>query len=340
VSACQRSGGAKGIRTPDLLNAIQTLSQLSYSPTPDGQYIARAPDLAAGYPGCRGPYHRAMPVDLRRPAAPSATESRRIAALAGGPLQYTLRRSPRSRRLRVTIHPERGVVVAIPPADRRGWARPEPIVEAFLAQRETWIRRHLARQADERSAIARRGPIEDGGLVRYLGELHRVRVIADPGAGRWSFVERRVERAEALLIVHRAAPDGRSPSEVVAAWCRTQADVAIRLAIEAQADALAVTPRGITLRDPRSRWGSASRQGHLSFSWRLILAPPEALETVVVHELAHLRVFGHGPRFWALVEARIPEHRAWRRWLREHSTELHAAFAEPVEPGRADQRGA
>ena len=57
--------------------------------------------------------------------------------------------------------------------------------------------------------------------------------------------------------------------------------------------------RGVSIRDQRTRWGSASRQGRLAFSWRLILAPPEALETVVIHELAHLRVFGHGPRFWA-----------------------------------------
>jgi predicted metal-dependent hydrolase len=64
-------------------------------------------------------------------------------------------------------------------------------------------------------------------------------------------------------------------------------------------------------------------------SWRLILAPPEALETVVVHELAHLRVFGHGPRFWAVVASRRADHLVWRRWLRTHSLELHAALAPP-----------
>jgi predicted metal-dependent hydrolase len=62
------------------------------------------------------------------------------------------------------------------------------------------------------------------------------------------------------------------------------------------------------------------------FSWRLVLAPPEALETVVIHELAHLRVFGHGPRFWSLVASRRPDHAEWRRWLRRHSVELHGAM--------------
>ena len=79
-----------------------------------------------------------------------------------------------------------------------------------------------------------------------------------------------------------------------------------------------------------SRWGSCSTTGALSFSWRLVLAPPEALETVVIHELAHLRVFGHGPRFWSVVASRRPDHAIWRRWLRDHSIELHGALDEPA----------
>ena len=94
-----------------------------------------------------------------------------------------------------------------------------------------------------------------------------------------------------------------------------------------------VSPTAVSLRDPRTRWGSALRAGRLSFSWRLVLAPPEALETVVVHELAHLRVFGHGHKFWDLVAGRRPDHRAWRRWLHDHSTELHSAV------GRGDRAG-
>src|SRR5205814_6509133 len=94
--------------------------------------------------------------------------------------------------------------------------------------------------------------------------------------------------------------------------------------------AMRVDAIAISIRDQRTRWGSASRMGRLAFSWRLILAPPEALETVVVHELAHLRVFGHGPRFWAIVAARRPDHKVWRRWLHDHATELQRALDEDV----------
>jgi predicted metal-dependent hydrolase len=109
-------------------------------------------------------------------------------------------------------------------------------------------------------------------------------------------------------------------------WFRGQARVAIEATVNDHAAALGVHPTALALRDPRSRWGSASREGRLMFSWRLVLAPPEALETVVVHELAHLRVFGHGPAFWRVVASRRPDHLTWRRWLRSHSLELHAAL--------------
>ena len=85
-------------------------------------------------------------------------------------------------------------------------------------------------------------------------------------------------------------------------------------------------PRRVTIRDTTTRWGSCSRKGALSFSWRLVLAPPEALDTVAAHELCHLRVFGHSEPFWALLATRVPDHLAWRRWLRRHSPELHAAL--------------
>jgi hypothetical protein len=127
---------------------------------------------------------------------------------------------------------------------------------------------------------------------------------------------------------------------VLEAWLRDRARELIELEIARHARALGVQPAAVSVRDQRSRWGSASRRRRLSFSWRLVLAPPEALETVVVHELAHLRVFGHGPGFWELVAGRRPDHLVWRRWLRDHSHELHVALgmARSAPEPEADQR--
>jgi predicted metal-dependent hydrolase len=257
---------------------------------------------------------------------------------------YTLRHSPRSRHLRITIDHEQGLVVTVPPPTRRGWAHPEARIEAFLREREAWIRRHLDRRARDRAELSARGGLVDGGMVRFRGELHRLRVAAaGPGerASRArSSVARIVTPSGFELHVAVAARDRGRVARVVEAWLREQAAIAIQATIADHAVALDVRPAAVALRDPRSRWGSASRQGRLMFSWRLILAPAEALETVVVHELAHLRVFGHGPRFWALVASRRPDHLVWRRWLRTHSLELHAALDEPVEPtGAATSAG-
>jgi predicted metal-dependent hydrolase len=246
--------------------------------------------------------------------------------LPNGSIPYLIRRSPRSRRLRVTIDPELGVVVSLPPPSRRGWAQAEPLVESFLRERERWLRRHLDRLHQERSDIASRGGLADGALVRYRGELHRLRLESVDGRLPRSTVIRQGDGEEDELLVRLASADRRQVDQVLRDWFRERAALAIDREIGSHGAALRVSPSAVTLRDPRTRWGSASREGRLSFSWRLVLAPAEALETVVVHELAHLRYFGHGPRFWGLVASRRPDHRAWRTWLREHSLELHSAL--------------
>jgi predicted metal-dependent hydrolase len=246
--------------------------------------------------------------------------------LPTGRLDYVMRRSARSRRLRVTIDPERGVVVSIPPSTRRGWARPEPIVEQFLLEREAWLRRHLDRHARQHAELAARGGLRDGAAIRFRGGLHTLRILAAPPSVRRSEVAREGTDAGDELVVRLASRDRRPVAAVIEDWLRERARAAIEYDVSRHAPALRVTPAAVTLRDPRSRWGSASRERRLSFSWRLVLAPPEALETVVVHELAHLRVFGHGPKFWALVASRRADHVRWRRWLRDHSVELHAAL--------------
>jgi predicted metal-dependent hydrolase len=258
----------------------------------------------------------------REPAIETLVRAR----LPGGELAYTLRRSARARHLRVTVDPRRGVIATVPGV-RTSESRARSLVEPFLAEREAWLRRHLARHAATAAQLAAIGPIRDGSLLRYRGELHRVHVVAGSPNSRRSHVERVGGDTEDQLVVTLASTEKRPPAAVLEAWLRVRARDALDAAIARHAPALGVAPARITVRDTRSRWGSASRAGRLSFSWRLVLAPPGVLETVAAHELAHLRVFGHGPGFLALVAARVPDHAARRRWLRTHAAELHAALA-------------
>jgi len=249
-------------------------------------------------------------------------EGRHVAQLAAGPLAFTLRRSARARRLRVTIDPVRGVLVTLP-ARRGGGLR---LIEGFLAEREAWLQRHLASQAREWARLDAQRHDGPWGAIRYLGEVHRLHAVpADPSLRRSTVL--RVGAADGDELHLLLAPrDRRPPRRVLEDWLRERARAAIEIELEHEAPALGVQPVGVSVRDQRTRWGSAARSGRLSFSWRLILAPPEALRTVVVHELAHLRVFGHGQAFWSIVAGRRPDHREWRRWLREHALELHTAL--------------
>ncbi|MEX1172776.1 MAG: YgjP-like metallopeptidase domain-containing protein, partial [Chloroflexota bacterium] len=196
-----------------------------------------------------------------------------IADLSGGPVPYTLRHSLRARGLRVVIHPERGVVVTVP-ASRTGADHAERHATAFLAQREVWLRRHLVRQEQEAAAIADRGGARHGGRIPYLGELHSVAVVPAVSGTTRSHVVHLPDTHE--LIVHRTPRDRRDDPAIAEAWLRERAREAIEAAIQAHADELGVTPAALTLRDPRTRWGSATPRGRLSFSWRLVLAPPAA----------------------------------------------------------------
>ena len=262
---------------------------------------------------------------LRSPD-PTVIETAAVARLPGGDLRYLLRRSPRARRLRVTVHPDRGVVVSLPVAAKRGWGHPDALVDRFLAEREDWIRGHLERQEATRSRLEDRPHVDDGRLVPYLGEPHRIRVVDAPAGLRSSRVSRVGAEDGDELLVERVARDQRDTADVLEAWFRGRARAALDEAIARHGPGLGVVPKSITIRDTTSRWGSCSRRGALSFSWRLILAPPAALDAVAAHELCHLRVFGHTPAFWGLLETRVADHAAWRRWLRRHAPELHAAL--------------
>lgn len=121
--------------------------------------------------------------------------------------------------------------------------------------------------------------------------------------------------------VPRLGLDGRAVS---ADEGRRAARELVAMVVDEEARALGVTYRRIEIRDQRTRWGSCSPRGTLSFNWRLALAPFEVLDYVVVHELCHLRQPNHSPRFWSLVAARRPDWRAQRAWLREFGPELLA----------------
>ena len=111
---------------------------------------------------------------------------------------------------------------------------------------------------------------------------------------------------------------------------RREARARISLIAQSEAAALGVTYSRLTVRDQRSRWGSCSSKGALNFNWRLVLAPHDVLDYVVVHEICHLAEHNHGPAFWRLVEQRRPSYRESKQWLDAHGWEI-LAYRPPLD---------
>lgn len=229
---------------------------------------------------------------------------------------YTVRRSDRARRARLTVSRDGEAIVVLP--------RRMPLSEAerLVEQHGDWIDGHVARISDERARLAERPTLGQGRVLHVAGEPCR---ISEVDAGTRQPARGRVEAVSGGLVV-RLGRDGRTAPVLLESWLRTHAREIIAARVAARAPELRVRPGRISIRDQSSRWASASASGALSFSWRLILVPPFVLDAVVVHELAHLRVRGHSRRFWALVERHAPRTPEARRWLREHAAEVRAAL--------------
>ena len=229
---------------------------------------------------------------------------------------YEIRRSERARRARITVSREGRTVVVLP--------RRMPASEAvrLVRQHADWIDRHVARVNAERDRLAQRPALGEGRVLVVDGAPCRVSAV-DGAAGHPA--RGRLEEVPGGVIV-RLGRDGRGTAELLEPWLRQRAREAIVTRVEQRAPELEVQPGRITIRDQRSRWASASAGGSLSFSWRLVLTPPFVLDSVVVHELAHLRIRNHTRAFWSLVERHAPRTPEARRWLGEHAAELRAAL--------------
>jgi len=227
----------------------------------------------------------------------------------------------------LTVTRDGELVVVLP---RRA---PERAAALLIAEHLDWVQTQLGRVAAMRRRLDARPALVAGRRLDVNGIPHVVRLAGpdDPGmgAGRARVERHLTSDADGLigeLLIHAGRAGTADPAALLEGWLRAEARRVLADRIAARAPAMAVAPGRITIRAQTSRWGSASRDGSLSFNWRLLLAPPFALDAVVVHELAHLAVRGHGPAFWAMVRRHAPRTDEARAWLRAHHAELMAAL--------------
>ena len=212
-------------------------------------------------------------------------------------IPYRIRRSPRARRVRVSVDAEAGVEVVLPARAREA--------EAVAAIRELgpWVRRRLGQLESARAELG-----VPPGAVPYLGEALWLR--AERGRSRVS------RRGDALLVPAR---DARPALE---RWYRRRARAELGPRLDAACARAGTGYDRLTIRSQRTRWASCSTSGAMSFNWRLLLAPAPVVDAVVWHEVCHLEVADHSPRFWSLLLSRCPDYRVHQRWLRRYGPAL------------------
>lgn len=216
---------------------------------------------------------------------------------SSGEIAYTVRRSPRARRVRVNVHAHAHVEVVLPTR------APDRAAAAAVSELRPWIERRLDEAREALARVAARA-----GTLPYLGES--LTLVPEPG-------RMRVHRAGSELLV----PEGDARPAIERFYRRAaREEVAHRLDRATRLSGTRYT--GLSIRAQRTRWASCSAGGAMSFNWRLLLAPGRVLDYVVWHEVCHLRVLDHSPRFWALLESYWPEYREDREWLRLHGATL------------------
>jgi predicted metal-dependent hydrolase len=213
------------------------------------------------------------------------------------PIPYTIRRSKRARRVRVNVHAHTGVEVVLPQR------APERAAAAAVSELRPWIERRLREAREVLDRVAARA-----GTVPYLDST--LELVLEPG-------RERVHRDGERLLV----PAG-DPRPALERFYRRSARAEIASRLDRATDAVGSSYTGLDIRGQRTRWASCSANGRMSFNWRLLLAPERVLEYVVWHEVCHLEILDHSPRFWALVAQRWPAYQRDRAWLRAHGATL------------------
>ncbi len=216
-----------------------------------------------------------------------------------------LRRHRRARRYTLRIHPtDREAILTMPPRGLIAEAR------EFAQLHGGWIAARLGR-------LPKAAPFQPGTVVPLRGVPHRI--VHRSGERGTVWTETR-ESGDKILCI---AGDIEFIDRRVRDFLKREARRDVQKSAQEYAEALSVRVKRISIRDQSSRWGSCTSAGSLSFSWRLILAPPFVLDYLAAHEVAHLVEMNHSPRFWRVVARICPSAERAKKWLDTYGNDLH-----------------
>ncbi|MEQ1578804.1 MAG: SprT family zinc-dependent metalloprotease [Hyphomicrobium sp.] len=239
-------------------------------------------------------------------ASTAGSNNREKLSVLGAPVE--VRRHAGARRLTLRVsRTRRAVIVTLPLQCDLGEAG------SFLNRNIDWVRARL-------DSLPQPVQFSEGAFMPLRGETHQLVFTGKTCTGRQGAIVR--HEAGPFPQLHVSGETEHAPRRITD-WLAAQAKSDLMARVAHHASTLNVKPKRVAVRDQASRWGSCSTTSVLSFSWRLVLAPPAILDYVAAHEVAHLREMNHGPRFWALVRQTFPDLDEAKRWLQIYGLDLH-----------------
>lgn len=217
-------------------------------------------------------------------------------------IEYTLKRHARARNLKISINPDGGVIVTCPRLT------PKFVIDRFVRDHANWITTHQAKMQKNRLA-----PTDQ---ILLFGKALQVEV-SNVLKGKVGVL---IETEK--LIVTPISDTKDSITKAIQRFFKRTAQSHILERLEILAQQMNITFRQVAFKTQKTRWGSCSSQGNLNFNWRLIHAPREIIDYVIIHELAHRVHMDHSTAFWKLVEKFDPEYRIHRGWLKRQGHHL------------------
>lgn len=228
--------------------------------------------------------------------------------IQGVDIEYRVLKTRRNRHVRLTVSGKSGVRISAP----RGY--PERELHAMVREKASWILDRL----DHFRNLEKQQPrwrYADGERLLIKGRWLPLRITHwERNVGRLRLDEDRLD----VCLPRDKADDEGIVRDLFLRWLRRWAMQDLTHRVTMHAREMHLQHGRVTIRAQRSKWGSCSQNGSISLNMRLMLAPPEVADYVVIHELAHLRELNHSARFWRIVERHCPQRKEQQRWLREH----------------------
>lgn len=219
--------------------------------------------------------------------------------------EIEIRRRPRQKSLRLRVLPTQKIRISC------ALRTPKSDLYRFLAESRQFIERELERLNQTPQPM-----FESGDRFTFLGRERELSIIDGEG------------RPQLTLAITKFNLSGKPTSKeerkmLFRKFFKKTGQKYLTQRVQFFSEAMNLNPSGLSFRSQNSRWGSCSSTGHISLNYRLMAAPPEIIDYVVVHELAHLKHYNHSPLFWDLVRQYSPNYHVHKKWLRQNSHMFH-----------------